>query len=82
LLPDVLANAHFYHVYPVYFLIFVAVLVVTSLLTPPPHPDRLACVAPVPKAVQLAASPVWFRSYRFWLVLYLAALVAVYVVFN
>ena len=82
LLPDVLAKAHFYHVYPVYFLIFATVLVGVSLLFPAPSAEKLTCVAPMAKAAKLATSPVWWRSYRTWLIAYLIALAWIYSIFN
>ncbi len=82
LLPDALAGAHFYHVYPVYFLVFVAVLVGVSLLTPPPAAERLACIAPTVGTRPPGAPTAWWRSHRTWVLAYLAALAWVYTVFN
>jgi SSS family solute:Na+ symporter len=81
LLPDAIASAHFYHVYPLFFLVFVAVLFGVSYLTPPPTEAELACVLP-PPSIATETSASWWQRYRFWLALYLVAFVVVYVVFN
>jgi solute:Na+ symporter, SSS family len=81
LLPDAIAAAHFYHVYPLFFLIFVAVLFGVSYLTAAPTAAELACVLP-PPSIATETSGSWWQRYRFWLALYLVALVAVYIVFN
>jgi SSS family solute:Na+ symporter len=82
LLPEVVANAHFYHVYPVMFALLVVVQVSVSLLTSPPSPERLVCIAPMVKVPRVGTAPVWHRSFGFWLVVYLLCLVAIYSIFN
>jgi hypothetical protein len=59
----------------------VAVLFGVSYLTPPPTAAELACVLPAP-SIATETSGSWWQRYRFWLALYLVALVAVYIVFN
>jgi SSS family solute:Na+ symporter len=79
--PEWLVQAHFYHVMPVLFLIYAAVLIGVSLLTAPPPPEKLA-VLDMPAAVRLAdggAIP-WWQGFKFWWWLFLGVIVALYVV--
>ena len=82
LVPAWLVGAHFYHVVPVMFLVYAAILLGVSLLTAPPPAEKLAVLdAPAdPSADGLARRP-WWQGFNFWFGVFLAALAAIYAAF-
>lgn len=83
-LPSGLAAAHFYHVYPVMFLFYVALLLAVSWLTPPPTAERLAVLdarhAGSGEVTGAEGLP-WWRTFRFWWVVFLATVGTLYLIF-
>ncbi len=80
-LPEIIANAHFYHIYPVFFIIFTVVLYGLSAMTAAPLPEKLECIRAAAEPVQTGPAPVWYRSFKFWFAIYLACFIAVWVIF-
>lgn len=80
-LPDIIANAHFYHIFPVFFIVFTVILYAVSAVTPAPSAARLDCIRKVERAVRTSPAPVWYRSFRFWLAIYLLCFAAVWIIF-
>ena len=80
-LPDIIANAHFYHIYPVFFIIFTVILYAVSLLTPAPAAEKLECIRKVERETITGPKPVWYRSFNFWLVIYLCCFTAIWIIF-
>ncbi|MBD5780658.1 sodium/solute symporter [Pelagicoccus sp. NFK12] len=81
LLPDWVANLHFYELYPFLVVLLVAILVGVSLLTAPPPPEKLACLQTPPKPVDLGPAGPWYRRFHFWWVVYIVAIVGLYLAF-
>lgn len=80
-LPDLIANAHFYHIYPVFFVIFTVILYSVSALTPAPTEARLACLRVEKEDTSHLPKLPWYRRFKFWLVVYLICFCAVYIIF-
>jgi SSS family solute:Na+ symporter len=81
-MPEFLVKAHFYKVYPFFFLFYFVFLYVVSLCFPPPTREKLEVLEAGP-AVQLAAETphAWYASFNFWWCLFLACVAALYLVF-
>jgi solute:Na+ symporter, SSS family len=82
LMPEFFVQAHFYKVYPFFFLFYVIFLYGVSLLFPAPGADKLAVLEAGP-AVQLAAetSRPWYGTFKFWWFIFLGCVVALYAIF-
>ena len=76
-----LQGMHFYHVFPLVFLLLTFVLFTVSYLTEAPNPDRLECIKPVEKEVNHGAPRPWYRTFKFWWALYVAIFIGFYLVF-
>jgi SSS family solute:Na+ symporter len=81
-MPEFLVKAHFYKVYPFFFLFYVVFLYVVSLCFPPPTREKLEVLEAGP-AVQLAPETphAWYASFNFWWCVFLACVAAIYLVF-
>jgi len=81
LMLPVLQGMHFYHVFPLVFVVLTAVLFIVSYLTPPPPLEKLECVKPMKKEIREGPLPPWYRSFNFWWGLYIAIFASFYFVF-
>lgn len=81
LLPDIMANLHFYELYPFMVIFLTLILVVVSLLTPAPEPEKLVCLEKHPKEIDTGGPLPWYRRFHFWWAVYLVAFVALYLAF-
>ncbi|MBK1879339.1 sodium:solute symporter family transporter [Pelagicoccus mobilis] len=81
LLPDWMANLHFYELYPFMVIFLTVILVGVSLLTPPPEPEKLVCLEKPRAEIDTGAPTPWYRRFHFWWMVYLVAFVSLYIVF-
>lgn len=80
-LPALIADAHFYHIYPVFFIIFTAILYGVSALTAPPTEAHLACLNVEQEDTSHLPVLPWYRRFKTWLIVYLICFAAVYIIF-
>ncbi len=77
----VLQGMHFYHVFPLVFILLTVVLFTVSYLTPPPPAEKLECLqTPVDTREDGPARP-WYRTFGFWWGVYIAIFISFYLVF-
>ena len=80
-LPALIADAHFYHIYPVFFVIFTVILYTVSALTAPPTAANLECIQAIKTDAPTGPVLPWYRRFKTWLILYLICFAAVYIIF-
>ena len=80
-LPELIANAHFYHIYPVFFIIFTVILYGVSALTAPPTAANLACLNIEKEDTSHLPPLPWYRRFKTWLIVYLICFAAIYAIF-
>jgi len=80
-LPDVVANMHYYHLLPLFALLLTAIFVVVSLVNPPPAPEKIDFLKTDEPVIKDTTPYPWYRKFGFWWVLYLAAFLALYLIF-
>ncbi|MEZ5276904.1 MAG: sodium/solute symporter [Opitutaceae bacterium] len=78
-IPDAVRSMHFYHVFPLVFLLLTAVFFGVSYLTPPPAPEKLEVIRPMVQEIETGPRRPLLRSFNFWWILYLAIVVGLYV---
>ena len=76
-----LRGMHFYHVFPMVFLLLTAVLFSVSYLTEAPPATKLECIRPIEPQLHEGPPRPWYRTFRFWWILYLVIFAAFYIVF-
>lgn len=84
LVPDWIGSLHFYELLPFFWLVLVAILFGVSLATPPPPLEKLAVLELAHEHPQAGTSrvplPFW-RTFGFWLTVFLVMLGGAYAVF-
>jgi solute:Na+ symporter, SSS family len=81
LMLPIIEDMHFYHVFPLVFLILTAVLYSVSYMTEPPPREKLECIRPMEKEIDEGPPRPWYRTFKFWWALYILIFVAFYVIF-
>ncbi len=78
-LPDAIREWHFYHVFPVVFLLLTTILFVVSYATQAPPQEKLDCLQPA-DAVKLeeGPKPPLFKSFNFWWAVYICIVLGFY----
>lgn len=81
--PDIIVNANFFHVSFFLILIYTAILLISSRLRPAPAAADLEFMQPTEQELieQRLQARGLFGSFRFWVALYVLALIAVFVLF-
>ncbi len=81
-LPDTIANAHFYHVLPIFCSFHAILLFVVSWLTPPPSEKQLAVLDLAKKKDETESGEKrpFYKTVKFWFWVYLGTLASFYLV--
>jgi hypothetical protein len=78
-IPDAVRAMHFYHVFPIVFLILTAILFGVSYLTPAPAAEKLEVIRPMEKEIDTGPKRPWYRSFNFWWIVYIAIVLGFYI---
>ncbi|MCB1121915.1 MAG: sodium/solute symporter [Verrucomicrobiae bacterium] len=76
-----LRGMHFYHVFPLVFVLLTVVLFVVSYLTEPPVAEKLDCIRPIEPQLQEGPPRPWYCTFKFWWILYILIFIGFYVIF-
>jgi solute:Na+ symporter, SSS family len=76
-----LRGMHFYHVFPLVFLLLTTVLFSVSYLTAPPPAEKLECIRPMDIEIDEGPKLPFYRTFKCWWLVYIAIFVAFYLIF-